>query len=358
MNSRERVLQTVLRGKPDRLAIDFRAVPEVYDSLRAYLGCATNEEVNVRLHSDVRDLYKTYGTYAGPAETLTSDTWVNFWGIPYARSVDAFGAKHWVVKEPPLGAMTSVNEVRQYRWPRADWWNFDIHDVLDRLEESNASWISLFGSSIFGRACELRGMERAFYDMAEENEIIDVILDQVTEFFIAMTERALSAAQGRIHMIESLDDYGTQRGLLMSGAMFRAYIKPRLKRYNDVVKKHGLVVYHHTCGSIFPLIDDLLDAGVQVLDPLQFSARGMDPGLMVKTYGDRLTFHGGIDIQQVVPRLATEEMLGEARRVVDVMSQRRGYIFAGTHCFQADASPEKIVALFDFAHEYRGEHSP
>ena len=97
---------------------------------------------------------------------------------------------------------------------------------------------------------------------------------------------------------------------------------------------------------------------MQVLDPLQFSARGMDPALMMKTYGDRLTFHGGIDIQQVVPRLATEEMLGEARRVVDMMSQRRGYIFAGTHCFQADASPEKIVALFDFAHEYRGENSP
>ena len=150
MNSRERVLADRPARQSRPLALDFRAVPEVYDSLRAYLGCATNEDVNVRLHSDVRDLYKTYGTYTGPEETITSDTWVNFWGIPFARSVDAFGAKHWVVKEPPLGAMKSVKKCGSITGRGRIGGISTSTTLLDRLEESNASWISLFGSSILG----------------------------------------------------------------------------------------------------------------------------------------------------------------------------------------------------------------
>ncbi|MBU0715778.1 MAG: hypothetical protein KJ964_10525 [Verrucomicrobia bacterium] len=356
LTPRERVRRAVQRESTDRIPIDFRAVGDVYTALRNHIGCSSDEEVCQRLHSDIRGLYKSYGTYHGPVEQHRPDgTFVDFWGIPYAKSVNAFGQICWNYIDPPLGNANNTDEIRNYPWPDPDWWDYDIADQLQLHTKPVPYWIGIFGSSILGRACQLRGMEQTFVDMMEEHEIIEVIFDKVTSFFINTTVRALTAAQGRIDMVESMDDYGSQNGLLISPPLWRRHIKPRLKKFNDVVKQHGAVVYQHSCGSIMPLIDDLIEIGTEVLDPLQFSAHDMAPATLMSRFSSQLTFHGGMDIQQVVPRLPIPELLTEAQRIIDVMAVRHGYIFAGTHYFQVDATPEKIIALFDFASRYSPE---
>lgn len=353
LTPRERVRRAVQRESTDRIPIDFRAVGDVYAALRNHIGCSSDEEVCQRLHSDIRGLYKSYGTYHGPVEQHRPDgTFVDFWGIPYAKSVNAFSQTCWNSIAPPLGNMNNTDVVQNYPWPDPDWWDYDITDQLRLYTSPVPYWIGIFGSSILGRACQLRGMEQTFIDMMEENEIIEVVFDKVTEFFIATATRALKAAEGRIDMVESMDDYGSQNGLLMSPELWRRYIKPRLKAFNDTVKHLGAVVYHHSCGSITPLIEDLIEIGVEILDPLQVSAHDMAPATLMSRFGTRLTFHGGMDIQQVVPRLPLQELLVEANKIIEVMAARHGYIFAGTHYFQVDTTPEKIVALFDFAAQY------
>lgn len=354
MTSKERIKNAIARRRnPAGLALDFRGTGKVYENLKKFLNVDSDEAVRKRLHSDIRFLYKSYGEYIGPKEKINDTSYINYWGIGHTLSVDAFGGGYWVPDRHPLKEFRGINEIcDNYKWPEAGWWDYDTKAALQNVAPDEY-WISIFGSSILGRSCELRGMEQAFVDMAEENEVISFVLDKVTDFFIEQTSRAIAAYRGKINMVESMDDYGNQNGMMISPAMWRKYVKPRLKRFIDGIKKHGVVIFHHTCGSIYPIIDDLVEIGVDVLNPLQFSAAGMEPQKIINEFGEKISFHGGIDIQQVLPRCGLESIIKHAQAVISVMNKHNGYIMAGTHYFQPDISPEKIVKLFDFAHEMK-----
>jgi len=104
---------------------------------------------------------------------------------------------------------------------------------------------------------------------------------------------------------------------------------------------------HHTCGSVFPLVQDLIDVGVDILNPIQISARGMDPAALKREFGEQLIFHGGIDIQRILPFAAPERVKEEVKRIVAILGEGGGYIFAPSHNIQADVPPENIVAMYE-----------
>jgi uroporphyrinogen decarboxylase len=139
---------------------------------------------------------------------------------------------------------------------------------------------------------------------------------------------------------------------LFSTAMWDDFFGENIHKLCDLAHGHGLKVMMHSCGCVAPLLDRLVDAGVDMLDPVQTSAAGMEPESLIHGYGDRLIFHGGIDTQHVLPTATPEESASHARQMIDGLANGLGYIFAPSQIFQTDIPVENIVAAYDVARDY------
>jgi uroporphyrinogen decarboxylase len=146
-------------------------------------------------------------------------------------------------------------------------------------------------------------------------------------------------------------DLGTQRGLFFSPEMFRTFIKPRLQKLIDMTHRHGVKFLFHSCGAIRPLIEDLIEIGVDILDPLQAAAAGMEPQALKDAYGGDICLQGGICTQYLLPRSTPEEVRKEVRRRVEILGAGGGYILAPCHVLQTDVPTENILAMCEAALE-------
>ncbi len=207
------------------------------------------------------------------------------------------------------------------------------------------------GASVFQHPTFLRGIDPLLMDMALQPEMAHWLMDRFTDFYLDFFNRMLSAARGRIDILRAADDLGTQRGLFFSPAMFRTFIKPRLKKLIDMTHSHGVKFLFHSCGAIRPLIADLIEIGVDILDPLQAAADGMEPQVLKDTYGDRICLHGGICTQYLLPKSTPDEVRAEVRRCVEILGAGGGYILAPCHVLQTDVPTENILAMSDAGFE-------
>jgi uroporphyrinogen decarboxylase len=158
-------------------------------------------------------------------------------------------------------------------------------------------------------------------------------------------------------MVYYYDDVATMDSLLMSEAMWRQHIKPRQRELLQVAEAYGKPVMYHCDGSIFRLIPELLDMGITLLNPIQTEAKDMDPLRLKESFGQRLSFHGGVDIVRLLPRGTAEEVRSQVRRLVDVLGENGGYILAPSHHIQADTPVENVLALYEPALRHRGRRS-
>jgi len=162
----------------------------------------------------------------------------------------------------------------------------------------------------------------------------------------------LIAAQGCIDLFRIGDDVGTQRGPLISPAMFREFIAPRLRLLVDLAHSHDTRVMFHSCGSITAFIDALIEIGVDILDPLQVSAANMDPTQIKGEYGSRICLHGSIDTQYVLPQGSPQEVAENVKRMIDILGSGGGFILAPCHVLQTDVPSENVCAMYETGHEY------
>lgn len=148
-------------------------------------------------------------------------------------------------------------------------------------------------------------------------------------------------------------DFGTQRGEFISPDMFREFYKPYFKKVNDWIHRNTeWKVFYHTCSSVVRLLDDLVDAGVDVLNPVQCSASGMEPEFLKKKYGDKLVFWGGVDTQKVLPFGTPEEVKNQVRERLSIFSENGGFIFNTIHNIQAQTPVENMLAMFEAVTEF------
>jgi uroporphyrinogen decarboxylase len=189
-------------------------------------------------------------------------------------------------------------------------------------------------------------MEQFFIDLATQPDIAYEIMRRVLEFYVGSLERVMRVADGRIDLIWTSDDIAHQRGRLISERCWRDLVAPLHARLNRRIHELGARVMYHCCGAVRPFLPGLVEIGVDVLDVLQFSAAGMDPVEIKSSFGDRLCFHGGIDVQSTLPFGSAEEVRRAARERMEVLGRGGGYILAPTHNVQADTPPENIVALY------------
>jgi uroporphyrinogen decarboxylase len=175
------------------------------------------------------------------------------------------------------------------------------------------------------------------------------ILTRWADFWIDLGCRVLEAADGRIDIAWTWDDIGTQHAPMISPRMWEEQIKPHHIRMNSAFKEYGATIMYHSCGSIVPFIDGFVEMGVEILNPLQPRAKGMDLAWIKATYGDCLSFHGAMDIQRTLPHGTIEDVAAEVRDRIQVLGAGGGYILAPAHMIQGDTPAENIVTMYDTA---------
>jgi uroporphyrinogen decarboxylase len=202
----------------------------------------------------------------------------------------------------------------------------------------------------------LRGLEQWFMDMLTQPDFCEALLEQTLKFWLDWFRAFLDEVGDVVNVIMIGDDLAGQGGPLFSPTIYRQIIKPRQKRLVQYIKSRTKAkIWYHTCGAAAGYIPDLLDNGIDILNPVQLSARGMDAGELKAKWGKRLVFWGGgIDSQRVLPRATVSEVSQSVRRNIEAFKGGGGYVFNNVHNIQADVPAENVVAMFDAACEYGG----
>jgi len=348
LTPRERVLLSLRHRDTDRVPVDFLAAPEAWDRLQRHLGAENHEGVLRRLGIDLRHPRQAY---IGPPLGCNSDgTWVDAWGVR-RRKVEYPGGAYQEIVEHPLANIEDAGELDGYSWPRAEWWDANgLADEIRSLDSRGDYAIALeeFGDpgGIFEMAWYLRGMERFLEDMVNKPDLPYEIMRRVTDFYLGLLDRVMAAAGDRIDIIWTSDDIAHQHGQIVSTRAWRELIAPHHARLNWRIHQLGATVMYHCCGAVRPFIPGLIEIGVDILDVLQFSAGQMDPRALKAEFGDKLCFHGGMDVQTTLPRGTEDEVRRVARERIEVLGRDGGYILAPTHNVQVDTSPANILAMY------------
>ncbi len=202
-------------------------------------------------------------------------------------------------------------------------------------------------------ALQMRGYEQFFVDLVSEPELADALLDRITALLKRMWERYLGEVGEYVQLAYVTDDLGTQTSLLISPKVFRQRLKPRMKDLHEHIKRCANVkLMMHSDGAIGPLLDDFLDMGVDILNPVQTSVRGLEDTAALKAkYGSRLAYHGAIDVQQLMPNATVDELRWEVAKRIHDLGRNGGYVIAPCHNLGPDIPPENVVMLFDTIHE-------
>jgi len=343
---------------PDRVPFDFWAVPEVWENLRKSLQ-TSDEEVLRLLGVDCRMVAPRYvGT---KARELPDGTFVDAWGT-HRRNVTNEFSTYGEYAGHPLGEAETVDDVLSWDWASPDDWDVSgVRQQCERLNSSNGLRYHLRYEvgGIFEWSWALRGFERFLLDLAENPGVACAIMDRFTDIYIENTVRVIEAAGGLLDMVYTYDDVGIQNGLLMSPRMWRKYILPRHQRLNSAIRaaRYPVKIMYHSCGAVFPLIGPFVDEmGIDVLNPLQPRAAGMDLARIKTEFGDRLSFHGAVDIQHTLPHGTPDEVRSEVRERCELLGRGGGYICTSAHYIQADTPLENIVAMYTTRRELDPEH--
>jgi uroporphyrinogen decarboxylase len=279
-----------------------------------------------------------------PAERRMPDgLYQNFWGERYCYQSTPWGPLRSDVAGA-LAAASSRAELESFAFPRPDCLDYSLLGELCRRHERYAL---LYGfADVWQRPALVRGWEGWFLDMIERPDWVHFLCRTFTDFYRQDYTRAAEVSGGRIDIYLLLSDLGGQRGPLISRDMFRTFVAPYVGEMVELIHGLGGKVMYHSCGAVYPLVGELLELGIDILDPIQPVTPEMSPQRLKAEFGQRLCFHGGIDMQHLLPSGTPAEVADAARHYCQVLGDGGGYILAPAHLFQPDVPPENILALY------------
>jgi len=379
MTPRERVIRALNHQVPDRIPIDLGGFQTgihrgAYVPLLAHLGIEDEpvildpvqqlakpcETLLERFHVDIR-----YICAHGPdgfdgrivANRRDGRLWHDLtdefgvvWSMPDDRPL------YMDISHNPLAEAT-VETLADYLWPDGgDPTRFTgVREQALTLRRETPYAISTgIGGVVYETCWYMRGLERWFMDMIENPAFCEALLDRMLAFWLDYYTAFLGEIGDLIDVVMIGDDLAGQTGPLFAPDFYRRVVKPRQKRLVRHIRSlTSAKIWYHTCGAVASLIPELIDNGIDILNPIQVGAADMDPRRLKAEFGDRLTFWGGaIDTQHVLPTASPEEVRRHVRRNVEAFKPGGGYVFNNVHNIQAGIPPENIVALFDAAYEH------
>ena len=376
MNPRERFIKAMNHEATDRVLVDMgKQVGSLhkyeYQKLYEHLG----EPGWMQNHSVILD--KMAQTVV-PDEALLQKFGVDFrWLIPHWIGVKSFEKDgragyqdmwgttfsemedYFAITDTPLKEGT-MEELESHSWPDPDDPKMfaGLRDQAKELYEQTDYVIGADGikGGILQTCLWLRGYDKFFMDLAMNKEYADALLDKVLDLYCRMYTNYFREVGEYVQLVYITDDLGTQVSLLMSPKMFREQVKPKFKALNDHLKAHSEAkIMFHSDGAIDPLLEDLIEIGVDIINPVQTSTKGLEDTLSLKEkYGDRLSFHGAIDVQQIMPKATVAELKLEVARRIHDLGTNGGYILAPCHNIGYDIPVENVIALYEAVQEYGG----
>ena len=374
MTHRQRVQAALSHQEPDCVPLDFGTggntspVPEVYEKLSALFGieyhlrlvphmmrlAVVDEAILTDLDIDTRPVYMNPAT-KGLRPCSEPGHFYDDWGVKW-KEFNAGGILYREVAESPLEKAT-IRELDDYAW-----WPDPLDPIrYEGLDESAAQLYdqtdyALVGcpafNSVWERAWLLCGFSRMLEGLANDPDFVHAVFRKITDVIKASLDLYLRQAGPYIEVVKMGDDLGGQDNSLMSPATYRKHIKPYHQELFQFIKDRTPArVFLHSCGAVYKLLPDLIDAGVEILNPVQVSARGMDTRRLKAEFGDRLSFWGAIDTHSVLPHGSTGEVAAEVRRRIADLAPSGGYVVAPVHNVQGDVPAENVVALYRSARQ-------
>lgn len=380
MQSRERVLLALNHQEPDHVPFDLGGTGATgihltaYGRLRRHLGlpeipariediiqqlAVVDDDVAARLQTDCRNVaprssaiynlaFRDEGDY-----TAYTDEWNIGWRMPKE------GGFYYDMYQHPLETAAAVGDAAGYVWPDArDPHRFE--GLRERAQAVHAAGQVVILGGLSAGVTEmhswLRGFVKYFTDFRLNPALAEYLMDQVTELKMAYWERALAEAGPYVDVVMEADDMAGQDRLLVSPATYRRFIKPRHTKLFAFIKRQAPVkIFFHTCGAIRPLIGDLIDSGIDILNPVQKSAAGMDLAALKHDFGRDVVFWGGgVDTQRVFSQGTPAEVRDDVRRSLDALAPGGGFVFGTVHNTQADVPPENFMAMWETWRDHGG----
>ena len=343
MTPRERWQAVLARQTPDRVPMDYWSTPEFTKKLMRHLGCRSSLDMRRKLHIDF--IYGVGPEYVGPRLPRRTDVY----GCRYVDIQYGEGSYGEVVYHP-LAHFHSLEEIqRQYTWPDPDWW--DYSGLARKISYFEDYPIQGGGSEPFLKYKDLRGHEQAMMDLVEHPEIVHFCLDKMFELAYQNTLRIFESIPGKVFCTYVAEDMGSQKGLMFSPAAIREFLLPGMKRIIDLSHQAGAYVFHHNDGNIQRILPDMVALEIDILNPIQWRAEGMDRAVLKKTYGDRLVFHGAVDNQYTLPFGTVAEVRQEVLDNLAILGAGGGYILAPCHNVQPITPPENVVVMYETCRE-------
>ncbi len=279
------------------------------------------------------------------------------WGIGWRKPKEK--GLYFDLKSHPFAGMKTIKEVEKYKFPDPqDSLRFkDLRKEADQFMQKNNPALVLDGISagFTEMACWLRGYENFFLDMAGNKKMAEAILNKTLQNKIKYWEKALTEYGDLIDIVVEADDFASQQGMIISPNMYRKLIKPRQKKLFKAIKnlKDDIYIFFHSCGAVYDIIPDLIEVGIDILNPVQISSINMDSVQLKKEFGNDITFWGGgIDTQNILNSGTTKEVKEEVKKRIDDFAPGGGFIFSTVHNVQADVPPENFMAMWETWEEY------
>jgi uroporphyrinogen decarboxylase len=380
MNSRERVVTALHHEEPDRLPIDLGGTvvtsiaKSTYASVREYLKLSkvpirtlepaqqvavVDDDVLERFGVDVLPVFAD--PPSGPPFQIIDEPG----GSSYFK--DDFGAVlrcpkggfYYDWQEFPLSE-PSIEAMQRMPWPNpADPARYRaLRRRVEQLRQTTDR--ALFGMApcghdLFNQLLRVRGMENGLMDLVAEPEFAEAFLDRLTDTIITAQRCYLTEVGDLIDIHFTADDFTGQKGPFISPAVYRRMVKPRWARIVEAIKAHTKAkIFYHGCGAIEPFLPDLIEIGIDIINPVQVSAAGMDTAQLKKKYGKNLSYWGGgCDTQMVLPRGTPAEVRAETQRRIRDLAPGGGFVFNPVHNIQPLVPAENIVTMFQTAREWR-----
>jgi len=367
-NHRERVILSFHHQEADRIPIDLMGnasmlLDETYLRLRDYLGLSPippvrsgatanyyDDRILEYLDIDFRRIFlkkNPHNKIVRRKDGIITDAW----GIGFLKLGITINAV-----EHPLSSADTVEEVDSYNWPKAeDMYIVDgLKEEAGRLyEETDYALVARnpLSEGFLERPSYLMGMEKFYMSLLENPEVAKCIINHLLEIYKDVYGMFLDEVGSYVQMVEVGDDLGSKDNLLIAPEMYRDFIKPaEIELYSLIHDKAPeAALFHHTDGAVFKLIPDLIEAGVNVLNPVQTSAKGMEASLLKKTYGNSIVFHGAVE--EIEGDVSKDKIEFEVKQRIDTLAPGGGYVLSCCN-HMMDVKPQNIVSMFQTAREY------
>lgn len=373
MNSHERVKLALNHQEADHVPLDLGGTGlstmhrTAYENLRKHLGLPVSEsriafmaEQLVAIERDLAERLEADVVLVAPQpptgfEFIFRDegdyeVYTDEWGIGWRKPKQ--GGFYYDMYHHPLAKAETLTDYKVFQFPNP--LDDCRYENLRRAAEAavaRGKAVALAGlcSGILELCAWTRGFEQFYVDLALNQDLVAFMLDRMVEFKSVYWERALAEIGDLLDVVLEADDLGSQRALLFSPDTYRKLVKPRHKKLYTFIKDQAPVkLFFHSCGSIRPIIGDLIDVGIDILNPVQFTASDMDLKELKQEFGRDLVFWGGgIDTQQVLGSGTPEQVKADVRRNIEALAPGGGFVFATVHDIQANVPPENIMAMWE-----------